>query len=105
MLQGGLSALPPGALTASIASAAIGLGLAHLEKQSRLRSWVPAPVGLGLACLITPTTALTLAAGAVLGALLARRPRGDALLLSLGSGLLAGEAIPVVGVVLWQLLR
>ena len=42
---------------------------------------------------------------AVLGALLARRPRGDALLLSLGSGLLAGEAIPVVGVVLWQLLR
>ncbi len=105
VLQGGVSALPPGALGAAAVAAAVGLALALGEKHPRFGQWLPAPVGLGLAFLITPTTALTLAAGAVLGALLMRRARGEALLLSVGSGLLAGEAIPVVGVVLWQLLR
>jgi uncharacterized oligopeptide transporter (OPT) family protein len=103
VLQGGWSALPPGALGVSIVAAIAGLVLSLAEK-TRLARWVPSPLGVGLGFLLSVSTGATL----LVGALVARRlVRGghEARSLSVGSGLLSGEAVVVVVSVLLQAFR
>ena len=50
-LSQGLSALPPGAVTALVIGAILGVVLAVLE-QARARKWVPSPTGMGIAMLV-----------------------------------------------------
>jgi len=48
----GFGALPPFAVTAMIIGAVSGILLAVLENFRRIRSWIPSPVGLGIAMII-----------------------------------------------------
>jgi uncharacterized oligopeptide transporter (OPT) family protein len=87
----------------SIVAAIAGLVLSLAEK-TRLARWVPSPLGVGLGFLLSVSTGATL----LVGALVARRlVRGghEARSLSVGSGLLSGEAVVVVVSVLLQAFR
>ena len=94
-LSGGFKALPPGATTALIVAAILGVVLTVLEQRSK---WVPSPTAVGIAMLVPGATVVTMLIGG-LADLVWRRgnPRqADAYSIPLASGLIAGEAILAV---------
>ncbi|MCP3144932.1 OPT family oligopeptide transporter [Pyxidicoccus xibeiensis] len=107
VLSAGLSTLEP-ATRAAVGWAALVAAVLTLAERllpERARRWVPSPLGLGLACLLPASTALGLFLGA-LGAAVARRLRPDSegRVVTLAAGLIAGEGLVGVAIVLGQAL-
>jgi uncharacterized oligopeptide transporter (OPT) family protein len=66
IFEGGLSALPPGALTWLLAGAAIGVVYTLLEYVPRLRPWMPEAIGLGLGLVLAPAQGISFFIGGFL---------------------------------------
>ncbi|HTL37169.1 MAG TPA: OPT/YSL family transporter [Kofleriaceae bacterium] len=104
VLHHGWSALPAGAGVAALVGVGVGDVLSRLERVERLAPWVPAPLGIGLGFLLPVSSCLAIGVGGVAGSIGMRQRNGEVLVSSIASGMLAGEAIPVVALVLWQLM-
>ncbi len=108
VLASGLAGLEPGTRAALgwAALLAAGLTLAERLLPARVRGWVPSPLGMGLACLLPASTAL----GFFLGGLAAAGARGlrpaakEGGVVTFAAGLIAGEGVMGVVIVLTQAL-
>jgi uncharacterized oligopeptide transporter (OPT) family protein len=96
ILSRGVSALPPGALTALVIGCSLGVLLAVLE--SRKVRWVPSPTGVGIGMLVPASVIITMFLGSVIERIWARvSPQTNARYVTpVSSGLIAGEAIIAV---------
>jgi uncharacterized oligopeptide transporter (OPT) family protein len=63
IFEGGMSALPPGALTWLLVGAAIGVVYTLLEYVPRLRPWLPNAIGIGLGLVLAPAYGLSFFVG------------------------------------------
>jgi uncharacterized oligopeptide transporter (OPT) family protein len=104
LLAKGIDALPSGALVAIAVGAAIGIALTLLEEYAppSWRPWLPSTTGLGIAGVIPAFNAIAMFAGALLAWLYARaRPRdAEAFTVPVSSGLIAGESLMGVAIIL-----
>jgi uncharacterized oligopeptide transporter (OPT) family protein len=96
ILSRGLSALPPGALTALVVGVALGVLLTVLE--SKKITAVPSPTGIGIGMLVPASVIFVMFLGGVVDRIWARtHPKSNELYMTpLASGLIAGEAIVAV---------
>jgi uncharacterized oligopeptide transporter (OPT) family protein len=106
LLSAGLSALPPGALTALVVGVVLGVLFTVLES-SRLKRWAPSPTGLGIGMLVPASAVITMFVGAVAGAVWSGVAKRSAsrYLVPVASGFIAGEAIVAVLIPLLVALR
>jgi uncharacterized oligopeptide transporter (OPT) family protein len=98
LLVAGVDKLPPSALWAGLAAAALGCVFAAMEQSERVRRWTPSPVALSLGLLLPFSSISTMFLGAVIAAVwLARHPASAArYLIAVASGFIAGEAMLAV---------
>jgi hypothetical protein len=66
IFEGGMSALPPGALRWLLAGAAIGVVYTLLEYIPRLRRWMPEAIGVGLGLVLAPALGISFFLGGFL---------------------------------------
>lgn len=92
IVQHGTSALPAYAPLAALVAFVVGAALAFAQPRA---SFVPSPVAMGLACILTPYMSITIALGAFAWWLLARWRDAwtNEYGLAVASGLIAGEAL------------
>jgi len=104
LLAKGIEALPAGALGAIAIGAAVGAVLTLLEEFAprRLRWWIPSPTGLGIAGVIPAFNSISMFVGALLAWLFAKAsPRAaEAYTIPVSSGLIAGESLVGVAIIL-----
>jgi uncharacterized oligopeptide transporter (OPT) family protein len=104
LLAEGLDALPQGAFTAILVGAALGVVLTLLEEFSppHVRKWLPSTTGLGIAGVIPAFNSISMFLGALLAWAVARfRPKlADDFTVPVASGLIAGESLVGVGIIL-----
>ena len=104
LLARGIDALPAGALVAIAVGTVLGVGLTLLEEfaPKSWRPWLPSTTGLGIAGVIPAFNAIAMFAGALLAWLFARaRPRdAEAFTVPVSSGLIAGESLTGVAIIL-----
>lgn len=107
VLSTGLGGLEP-STRAALPWAALLAGALTLAERllpERPRRWVPSPLGLGLACLVPASTALGFFLGALAAAVARRaRPSAGSGVVTLAAGLIAGEGLVGVAIVLAQVL-
>ena len=98
LLAAGVDKLPPSALWAGLAAAALGCVFAAMENSERLKRWAPSPVALSLGVLLPFSSLSTMFIGAVVAAVwMARYPASAArYLIAVASGFIAGEALVAV---------
>jgi uncharacterized oligopeptide transporter (OPT) family protein len=96
ILSRGLSALPPGAVTALVIASILGVVLAVLE--SRKVKWVPSATAVGIAMLVPASVIFVMFLGGLVEWIWRKRDpaSSDLYLTPLASGLIAGEAIIAV---------
>lgn len=103
-LSEGLAGLPPVAQRAMAVAAALGVGLAALERllPKRARAFVPSATALGITMVMPASMALAMFVGSVLAALTRRlRPEfAHTSLTPLASGLVAGESLAGITLIL-----
>jgi putative OPT family oligopeptide transporter len=104
LLAKGIDALPQGALAAIVVGAAIGIVLTLLEEfgPKSWRPWLPSTTGLGIAGVIPAFNAFAMFAGALAAWLFAKaRPQAaETYTVPISSGLIAGESLMGVGIIL-----
>jgi uncharacterized oligopeptide transporter (OPT) family protein len=104
LLAKGLDALPAGALTAIIVGAVLGVLLTLLEEfaPKRWKPWIPSTTGLGIAGVIPAFNSIAMFAGALIAWLVARASPKTAenYTVPVSSGLIAGESLMGVGIIL-----
>jgi uncharacterized oligopeptide transporter (OPT) family protein len=66
VFEGGMSALPPGALTWLLVGAAAGVVYTLLEYIPRLRRWMPETIGIGLGLVLAPALGISFFIGGFL---------------------------------------
>ena len=98
MLVKGLDALHPTARWAALIGCVVGITLAVLEVKvpKHLKKYVPSPSGLGIAMVLPAWNAIMMCIGAGLAEWLRRRKgekAGDAIVMPIGSGFVAGESL------------
>ena len=100
------SLLPAGAMPAALVGAVVGVLIPLLAKVKRLAKWLPSPIALGIAFMVTPYSAMAMWLGAVLtSAVKSRNPDAvDRYGASLASGLIAGEGLMMVVVAILLIL-
>ncbi len=98
VLAKGFSSLPAGAMSAALVGAVVGVLIPFLAKVKRVAKWLPSPIALGIAFMVTPYSAMAMWLGAVLtSATKSRNPDSvDRYGASLASGLIAGEGLMMV---------
>jgi uncharacterized oligopeptide transporter (OPT) family protein len=96
ILSRGVSALPPGAITALMIAVVLGVVLTVLE--SKDAKWVPSPTGVGIGMLVPFSVIFVMFLGGVAETVWRRTDRGssDLYLVPVASGLIAGEALIAV---------
>ncbi|ULQ46640.1 OPT/YSL family transporter [Flagellatimonas centrodinii] len=101
VLSGGLSSIPPGAVTAMGVAAVLGILIAASQSLGMGR-WLPSAPAAGLAFVIPASNSMSLFFGAVLAALLAKAVPSLALrfTIAVAAGLVAGESLVGVGLAL-----
>jgi uncharacterized oligopeptide transporter (OPT) family protein len=104
ILSQGVSALPPGAVTALVIASLIGVLFAVLE--SRHVAWIPSPTAVGIGMLVPAAVIFVMFLGSVVDRLWWRTDRRShhSYMVPLASGLIAGEALVAVVVPLLVLL-
>ena len=104
LLAKGIEALPAGAMQAIMIGAVIGIALTLLEEfgPERLKPWLPSTTGLGIAGVIPAFNSFAMFTGALMAWLFARmRPRAaDTYTVPISSGLIAGESLMGVAIIL-----
>ncbi|MBU6309265.1 MAG: OPT/YSL family transporter [Planctomycetes bacterium] len=104
LLAEGIDALPAGALQAIAVGAILGIVLTLLEElgPKKWRPWLPSTTGLGIAGVIPAFNSFAMFAGALLAWLFARaRPKAaETYTVPLSSGLIAGESLMGVAIIL-----
>jgi uncharacterized oligopeptide transporter (OPT) family protein len=104
LLADGVQALPPGAFAAILVGAVLGVVLTLAEEFSppHVRRWLPSTTGLGIAGVIPAFNSIAMFAGALLAWGYARaRPQAAAdFTVPVASGLIAGESLMGVGIIL-----
>ena len=104
LLANGVHALPAGALQAIAVGAGLGIVLTLLEEfgPKKWRPWLPSTTGLGIAGVIPAFNTFAMFAGALLAWLFARaRPKAaETYTVPLSSGLIAGESLMGVAIIL-----
>ncbi|MCY1073442.1 OPT family oligopeptide transporter [Archangium lansingense] len=104
VLSSGLSGLNEAARWGALVGALLGVTLVLLERfaPEPARRFIPSPIGLGIAFVLPASTSLSVFLGAVAAALLARsRPAlADAATVPLASGLIVGESLVSLAVLL-----
>jgi uncharacterized oligopeptide transporter (OPT) family protein len=104
LLAKGIEALPDGALAAIAVGAAIGIALTLLEEfgPKRWRPWLPSTTGLGIAGVIPAFNSFAMFAGALAAWAFAKaRPKlADTYTVPVSSGLIAGESLMGVAIIL-----
>lgn len=104
LLADGVQALPPGAFAAILVGAALGVVLTLVEEFAppHVRRWLPSTTGLGIAGVIPAFNSFAMFAGALLAWGWARaRPQAAAdFTVPVASGLIAGESLMGVGIIL-----
>ncbi|MCY1014736.1 OPT family oligopeptide transporter [Pyxidicoccus sp. MSG2] len=107
VLSTGLGGLEPTTRVAMLWAALLAAVLTLAERllPERAQRWVPSPLGMGLACLVPASTSLGFFLGA-LGAAVTRRmrPSAEGGVVTLAAGLIAGEGLVGVGIVLVRAL-
>ncbi|WNG24724.1 OPT family oligopeptide transporter [Cystobacter fuscus] len=97
VLAAGLDALAPASRWGALAGGVSGILLALLEQHApeRLRPFVPSAIGVGIAFVLPPSTALSMFLGSLAAALLTRARPAFALVATvpLAAGLIAGESL------------
>ncbi|MBX7099411.1 MAG: OPT/YSL family transporter [Myxococcaceae bacterium] len=98
ILQGGVDALPPHALTAMGIFAALGVLFTVLEENKAIKPFVPSPTGVGIGMLVPFAVVSTMFVGGLMGFAWekADKKTSDSYAAPLASGLIAGEAILAV---------
>jgi uncharacterized oligopeptide transporter (OPT) family protein len=98
ILQDGVQALPPHAITAFIIFSALGILFTVLEGKKSLRNFVPSPTGIGIAMLVPFNVVSMMFLGGLIGWVWEKRDKksSDTYATPLASGLIAGEAIVAV---------
>ena len=104
LLAKGIDALPQGAIAAIVVGAAIGIVLTLVEEfgPKSWRPWLPSTTGLGIAGVIPAFNAFAMFAGALAAWLFAKaRPQAaETYTVPVSSGLIAGESLMGVGIIL-----
>jgi uncharacterized oligopeptide transporter (OPT) family protein len=104
LLAKGIHALPEGALAAIAVGALLGIALTLLEEfgPERLRPWLPSTTGLGIAGVIPAFNSIAMFAGALVAwSFVKANPRAaDRLIVPVSSGLIAGESLMGVAIIL-----
>ena len=103
LLADGVQALPPGAFQAIIVGAALGIVLTLIEEFSppHVRKWLPSTTGLGIAGVIPAFNSIAMFVGALIAWAVARsRPQAGDYAVPVASGLIAGESLVGVGIIL-----
>jgi uncharacterized oligopeptide transporter (OPT) family protein len=104
LLAKGIDALPQGALAAIVVGAAIGIVLTLVEEfgPKSWRPWLPSTTGLGIAGVIPAFNAFAMFTGALAAWLFAKaRPQAaETYTVPVSSGLIAGESLMGVGIIL-----
>jgi len=97
LLSKGLSALPPGALTALIVAVSLGVVFRILEG-TRWRKYTPSPTGIGIGMLVPASAIITMFLGSLVEVAWGKlhKKSYDRHLVPLASGFVAGEAIVAV---------
>ncbi len=98
MLVKGIDALHPTARWAALIGCIVGITLAVLEVKvpKHLKKYVPSPSGLGIAMVLPAWNAIMMCIGAGIAELIRRRKgekEGDAIVMPIGSGFVAGESL------------
>lgn len=95
LFEGGMSALPDGALTWLLAGAAIGIVYTLLEYVPKLRSWMPETIGVGLGLVLSPALGITFFLGGFLMWIVLGRwmKWGDTTLTTIAVGSIVAEGI------------
>lgn len=106
VLAKGLSSLPPGALTAAAVGAVVGVLIPLLAQIKGLGKWLPSPIALGIAFMVTPYSAMAMWLGALLTDIYKKKnaDQVDRYGASLASGLIAGEGLMMVVVAVLLIL-
>ena len=106
MLSSGLESLPRGAVVAMAIGAVVGCTITLLEEYlpAKYKRWIPSATGLGIAGVIPAFNAISMFLGALFAWLLARtKPQIDErYTVSVSSGLIAGESLTGVAIILWM---
>jgi uncharacterized oligopeptide transporter (OPT) family protein len=104
LLAKGIDALPAGAKEAIVVGAALGIALTLLEEfgPRRWRPWLPSTTGLGIAGVIPAFNSIAMFTGALIAWLVSRAaPRiGETYTVPISSGLIAGESLMGVAIIL-----
>ena len=104
LLAQGLHALPKGALTAIVVGAVLGIFLTLLEEfaPKKWKPWIPSTTGLGIAGVIPAFNSIAMFVGALAAWLVARAaPKtAETYTVPVSSGLIAGESLMGVGIIL-----
>jgi OPT family oligopeptide transporter len=104
VLAKGLDALPKHALTAMVIGGVIGIVLTLIEEFAppRIKKWMPSSTGLGIAGVIPAFNCISMFAGALIAWLLSksRSDLADKYTISVSSGMIAGETLIAVGIIL-----
>jgi uncharacterized oligopeptide transporter (OPT) family protein len=104
MLASGISSLPAGAFAAMVVGALVGALLALAEEYLpvKYKKWLPSATGLGIAGVIPGFNSLSMFIGSLLAWQLAKsKPEvADRYNVTVSSGLIAGESLMGVGIIL-----
>jgi uncharacterized oligopeptide transporter (OPT) family protein len=104
LLAKGIDALPAGAKEAIVVGAALGIVLTLLEEfaPKSWRIWIPSTTGLGIAGVIPAFNSIAMFTGALVAWLVAKAaPKaGETYVVPVSSGLIAGESLMGVAIIL-----
>lgn len=106
LLADGIKSLPEHAMTAALIGAIIGFAMPFIAKIKGVGKWLPSPIALGIAFMVTPYSSLAMWLGAIVTAYYTKR-NPDAVErygASLASGLIAGEGLMMVVVAIFLIL-
>jgi len=95
IFEGGMAALPPGALTWLLIGAGAGVIYTLLDHVPRLRKWMPDAIGLGLGLVLAPSLGISFFIGGFLLWIVLGRWRGwsDTTLTTIAVGAIVAEGI------------
>ncbi|MCC6477283.1 OPT/YSL family transporter [bacterium] len=98
LLADGIKSLPAHAMTAATIGAIIGFAMPFVAKIKGVGKWLPSPIALGIAFMVTPYSALSMWLGAVITSYYTKKDPDmvDRYGASMASGLIAGEGLMMV---------